>query len=136
MEHKRNKNMSVTQRSGAKLVRRALGFALNMELVMKRYLIAGTALLMMAGSTLAQQPPAPPVTPGNSAPPADAPAPPPPKPHGPDGDGPRGHMPPPPPPRGAHIKVENGDTKIDLRCAEADTTEACADIVMKLLDKN
>lgn len=101
---------------------------------MKRYLIAGTALLMMAGSTLAQQPPAPPVTPDKSAPLADVP--PPPKLHGPDGEGPRGHMPPPPPPRGAHIKVENGGTKVDVRCAEADTTEACANIVMKLLDKS
>jgi hypothetical protein len=45
-------------------------------------------------------------------------------------------MPPPPSQRGARSNVEDGDAKVDVHCAEADTTEACANIVMKLLDKS
>jgi hypothetical protein len=59
-----------------------------------------------------------------------------PGPDGPGPDGPRGHMPPPPPPsKGAHFRIESGETKIDVKCADDEPMKACADIMMQLIDK-
>lgn len=64
------------------------------------------------------------------------PAPPPPG-GGPDAPPPppRADMPmPPPPPRGPHVRIRPGGD-IDIKCAETDTTRACADIVLQIMDK-
>ncbi|WP_415623907.1 hypothetical protein, partial [Methylobacterium mesophilicum] len=50
------------------------------------------------------------------------------------GPGPDG-APPPPPPKGAHFRLERGDARIDVKCADEDSMKACADITLQLLDK-
>jgi len=126
---------------------------------MKRLLVSGMAFAAMATATLAQQPPAPPE---QMAPPAPqdhaAPPPPPSEPdvivHADDASprdraGPpkddnrpdmglyRHHrqMPPPPPSKAAHFRVENGGTKIDIKCADDEPTKVCADVLLQLIDK-
>lgn len=67
----------------------------------------------------------------------DAP-PPPPGPGGPrDGgwrDGPHGKRP-PPPSKAAHFRLEDGERKVDVKCADDEPMKACADIMMQILDK-
>ncbi|MER2279928.1 hypothetical protein ABS771_22865 [Methylobacterium brachiatum] len=48
---------------------------------------------------------------------------------------PPGRGPPPPPPKGAHFRLERGDTRIDVKCADEDSMKACADITLQLVDK-
>jgi hypothetical protein len=45
-----------------------------------------------------------------------------------------GHRP-PPSERGARIHVENGRTRVDLRCANSDSTKECADALVQILDR-
>ncbi|WP_296068391.1 hypothetical protein [uncultured Agrobacterium sp.] len=109
---------------------------------MKKLVIAGAALLIAAGSSFAQQPPPPPPGPADAGPSVDAPPPPPPPP-GPGGpreagwrDGPHGkRMPPPPPSKAAHFRIEDGERKIDVKCADDEPMKACADIIMQIIDK-
>lgn len=50
--------------------------------------------------------------------------------------GPRGRRPPPPPPgKAAHFRLERGDLALDVKCAEDEPMQACAAIVLQLLDK-
>jgi hypothetical protein len=42
---------------------------------------------------------------------------------------------PPPPSKGAHVILERGDARIDLKCADDDATKACADIALQLVDR-
>ncbi|WP_160003551.1 hypothetical protein [Rhizobium sp. 18055] len=124
---------------------------------MNRLLLSSLALTVLAGSAFAQQPPAPP--PGAEPPVADQQLAPPPPPGGPDAmnapraprdlaDAPRrgpghgefglrGHRPPPPPPpsKAAHFRIEDGDTKIDIKCADDEPTKACADLLLQVIDK-
>jgi hypothetical protein len=123
---------------------------------MNRLLFTGLALTMLAGSAFAQQPPAPP--PPGEPPVADQQAPPPPpppggpdgmtapgEPHGPAGGPPRGpergefgfrgHRPPPPPSKAAHFRIEDGDTRIDIKCADDEPTKVCADLLLQVIDK-
>ena len=60
----------------------------------------------------------------------DAPPPPPP-------GGPRGRFAPPPPPpsKAAHFRLERGDDRLDVKCADDEPMKACADIALQLLDK-
>lgn len=90
---------------------------------MKNVLIAAAAFAIISGSALAQEPPKPPAPPEAGAP---------------------GTPPPPPPPRGgprhapdksAHIRVEDKGFKVDVKCAEDQSTVECAEIVYKLLDR-
>jgi hypothetical protein len=63
------------------------------------------------------------------------PPPPPPGERGPRG--PKGDRP-PPPPRGAAIRIEHsadGIVRLEVKCAESDTTKDCADVAAQLLDK-
>lgn len=48
-----------------------------------------------------------------------------------------GHRPPPPPPRerGARFHIEDGRTRIDIRCADGEPTKACGDVVLQILDR-
>ena len=107
--------------------------------------LAGAAALLLGTAAIAQTPPpggprpgpeagAPPPPPGG---PRRGPGPdgaPPPPPGGPQrGPGPDG--PPPPPPKGAHFRLERGDARIDVKCADEDSMKACADITLQLLDK-
>jgi hypothetical protein len=100
---------------------------------MRSMLMAFAVLVLAAGSGHAEEPaPAQP-------PPPDARMEPPPM-HGPrDFHGRRGfrdaERPPPPPSRAARFRIERGDLKLDVRCAEEETMRACADIVLQLLDK-
>ncbi len=48
--------------------------------------------------------------------------------------GPDGHRPPPPPPRGAHIDLQRGDLRVNVKCADDEPTKVCADIAMQMLD--
>jgi hypothetical protein len=118
---------------------------------MKTYILSAVALAALAGTVFAQQPPAPPHA-GAPAPTADVGSPPPP-PGGPDrqpgeqvgpslrGPGedlaPHGHRPPPPPPpsKAAHFRIEDDETKIDVKCADDEPMKACADIVLNILDR-
>ncbi|NSY49198.1 hypothetical protein [Agrobacterium tumefaciens] len=106
---------------------------------MKKLVIAGAAFLIAAGSSFAQQPPPPP-GPADAGSRADAPPPPPPP--GPRGpreagwrDGPHGRRMPPPPSKAAHFRIEDGERKIDVKCADDEPIKACADIMMQLIDK-
>lgn len=119
---------------------------------MKRYLMSALALAALTGSAFAQQPPAPPAPagaptaadavmppppPGGPVDPQDRAAPPPP-PRGPEGAmGPHGHRPPPPPPpsKAAHFRVEDGETRIDIKCADDEPMKACADILLQVIDR-
>ena len=104
-----------------------------------------TALLVALGATavLAQAPPPPPGGPAGARPGMDAPPPPPPPPPG----GPRGAMdgpppppgmrppPPPPPSKAARFRVEQGDMKVDVKCADDEPMKACGDIAIQMIDK-
>jgi hypothetical protein len=110
--------------------------------------LAGVAALLSGTVAFAQTPP-----PGDPRPGPESGAPPPPPPpggprRGPGADGPppppggpqrdaggRPPPPPPPPPKGAHFIIERGDARLDVKCADDDTTKACADITLQLLDK-
>jgi hypothetical protein len=112
---------------------------------MKAVMISSLALALLAGAALADTP-APPL-PG--APPAPGmKAPPPPPPGGPDAmddgpggppppPGPRGPRPPPPPPpsKAAHFRVEQGDTVVDVKCADEEPTKTCGEFTLQLLDR-
>ncbi|MGO7091912.1 hypothetical protein [Rhizobium leguminosarum] len=48
----------------------------------------------------------------------------------------RGHRPPPPPPsKAAHFRIEDGNTRIDLKCAEDEPMKACADLLLQVMDR-
>jgi len=114
---------------------------------MRRLVLSIIALVALAGTAVAQQPPAasspPPPPAGDMAPPPggpDAPAPgdragPPPR--GPDVDMAfHGHRPPPPPPsKAAHFRIEDGDSKIDVKCADDEPMKVCSEIVLQVLDR-
>ncbi|NNU64663.1 hypothetical protein G9X67_05075 [Rhizobium sp. WYCCWR 11152] len=132
---------------------------------MQRLLLSGLALAALAGTAFAQQPPAPPSAgpPPAAAEPGSPP--PPPSPSAPDDDeqmtdrpdarpgdrpdyrwhgrrgdmgfrGFRGHRPPPPPPsKAAHFRIEDGNTRIDLKCAEDEPMKACADLLLQVMDR-
>ncbi|MBY2983837.1 hypothetical protein [Rhizobium leguminosarum] len=132
---------------------------------MQRLLLSGLALAALAGTAFAQQPPAPPSagTPPAAAEPGSPP--PPPSPSTPDDDeqmtdrpdarpgdrpeyrwhgrrgdmgfrGFRGHRPPPPPPsKAAHFRIEDGNTRIDLKCAEDEPMKVCADLLLQVMDR-
>ncbi|API51170.1 hypothetical protein HFO42_04750 [Rhizobium leguminosarum] len=131
---------------------------------MQRFLLSGLALAALAGTAFAQQPPAPPSagTPPVVGDPA-SPPPPPPNPsasdddermmgepdarpgdrpdyrwHGRRGDmgfrGFRGHRP-PPPSKAAHFRIEDRNTRIDLKCAEDEPMKACADLLLQVMDR-
>ena len=123
---------------------------------MNKLLLSGFALVTLASSALAQQPPTPAGAPPESVGQPTPPPPPPPAggpktpglggpqhdPAGPPRDGPRedvgmrGHRPPPPPPsKGAHFRIEDGDTKIDIKCAENEPMKACADLLLQAMDR-
>ncbi|MER2218595.1 hypothetical protein [Methylobacterium brachiatum] len=74
--------------------------------------LAGAAALLLGTAAIAQTPP-----PGGPRP------------------GPEAGAPPPPPPKGAHFRLERGDTRIDVKCADEDSMKACADITLQLVDK-
>ncbi|MBY2906547.1 hypothetical protein HF263_05425 [Rhizobium leguminosarum] len=131
---------------------------------MQRLLLSGLALAALAGTAFAQQPPAPPSagTPPAAAEPGSPP--PPPSPSTPDDDeqmtdrpdarpgdrpeyrwhgrrgdmgfrGFRGHRPPPPPSKAAHFRIEDGNTRIDLKCAEDEPMKVCADLLLQVMDR-
>uniref|UniRef100_UPI0005BBF14B hypothetical protein n=1 Tax=Methylobacterium sp. B1 TaxID=91459 RepID=UPI0005BBF14B len=99
---------------------------------------AGAAALLCGTAAFAQAPPPPP---GGPRPGPEAGAPPPPPPPGDPrrGPGPDGPPPPPPPPpqpsRAAHIVLERGDARLDVKCADDDSTKACADVALQMLDR-
>ncbi len=43
--------------------------------------------------------------------------------------------PPPPPPRAAHIRLQRGDTLLDVKCAEDEPMKSCADLTLQMLDR-
>ncbi|KKZ85919.1 hypothetical protein RPHASCH2410_CH19510 [Rhizobium phaseoli Ch24-10] len=129
---------------------------------MQRLLLSSLALAALAGTAFAQQPPAPP--PAGIPPAAAEPSPPPPPPqsapgddermtgspdgrsgdrpdyrwHGSRGDmgfrGFRGHRM-PLPSKAAHFQIEDGNTRIDLKCAEDEPMKACADLLLEVMDR-
>ena len=106
---------------------------------MRKFVLAAAAMALLIGTAMAQDAPPPPPPTGIGAPDApDAPPPPPPG-HGPRhdrGPGARDDAPPPPPPsKAAHIRLEQGDLNLDIKCADDEPMSVCADIAMKLLDK-
>lgn len=116
---------------------------------MKIIAFSAAGLVILSGIALAQEQPAPPPPPPSASfdagPMDDAPPPPPRGPgrhgergpmggHGPVG-GRDGERPPPPPSKAAHLRLEKGDLKLDVKCAEDEPMKACADIAMQLLDR-
>lgn len=61
----------------------------------------------------------------------------PPPPPGAGGPGRPGRMgpPPPPPSPAAHIRFERPGTMLDVKCADGEPMQVCADIAMRLLDR-
>ncbi|WP_037093994.1 hypothetical protein [Rhizobium leguminosarum] len=48
----------------------------------------------------------------------------------------RGHRPMlPPPSKAAHFRIEDGNTRIDLQCAEDEPMKACADLLLQVMDR-
>ncbi|WP_092587308.1 hypothetical protein [Rhizobium mongolense] len=50
----------------------------------------------------------------------------------------RGRMrdrPPPPPSKAAHFHIQDGDIKIDIKCADDEPTKVCADVLLQMLDR-
>ena len=107
---------------------------------MRYLLFTAAGLAMLTGLAVAQeQPPAPPPAPMAAGQPDDGAPPPPPPGHGKHGErGPRGGRDgdrPPPPSKAAHIRLEKGDLKLDVKCADDEPMKACSDIALQLLDK-
>jgi hypothetical protein len=114
---------------------------------MRRLVLSIIGLAALAGTAVAQQPPAasppPPPPAGDRAPPPSGPdasasgdrARP--LPHGPDGDMAfHAHRPPPPPPsKAAHFRIEDGDAKVDIKCADDEPMKVCSEIVLQGLDR-
>jgi hypothetical protein len=101
---------------------------------MRTYIRLTTLLVgLSATAAFAQSPPAD-TSPLPKAPPKVTADNPPPRTPGPRGPGPdMGHHL-PPLERGARIQVENGRTRVDLRCADSDSTRECADALVQILD--
>ncbi|WFS01543.1 hypothetical protein [Rhizobium tumorigenes] len=132
---------------------------------MKSIIVTGLAIAALTTSAFAQTaspqpaPPAPPAAQEKMAPPphsavpevmsdaTDAPPPPvpgcdapPPPPPGPREMGREmgmggHHRPPPPPSKAAHFRIEDGRTKIDVKCADDEPTKVCADTLMQIIEK-
>lgn len=47
----------------------------------------------------------------------------------------RGHPPLPPPSKAARFRIEDGDVKIDIKCADDEPTKVCADLLLQTLDR-
>jgi hypothetical protein len=45
------------------------------------------------------------------------------------------HGPMSPPSKAAHFRIEDGDKKIDIKCADDEPTKVCADVLLQLIDK-
>ncbi|WFU07665.1 hypothetical protein QA646_10010 [Rhizobium sp. CB3090] len=116
--------------------------------------IAALTLSLSAGAAFAQQapdtatptqpaqPPAQPPAQTETAPPANSPQPPAMGQHRPDDDammkgdwhrGFMGHR--PMMSKAARFRIENGDVKIDIKCAEDEPMKACADELNQILDR-
>lgn len=109
---------------------------------MKKLLLAGLALTLMATTAFAQADAPPPPPPAGLDAAATDKAPPPPPPPGPDSmrehRGPHGRdagPPPPPPSKAAHFRLRRGDVEIDAKCADDETMKACTDSASQLIDK-
>lgn len=108
---------------------------------MRVIIFTATGLAILTGIAIAQeQPPPPPPAPMEAGQPDNgAPPPPPPGPgrHGERGlrDARDGDRPPAPPSKAAHIRLEKGDMKLDLECADDEPMKTCSDIALQLLDK-
>ena len=115
---------------------------------MRKAIISGVLLTLLAGGALAQTNTAPPPAPTGAMTPnatMAAPPPPPPGPGAMDADGagappppPPGDRrgpPPPPPSPAAHFRLVRGDTVLDVKCADNEPMKSCADIAQQMLDK-
>lgn len=96
--------------------------------------LACVAALLSGTAAFAQAPPPPPGVP-RPGPEAGAPPPPPPPGDPRRGPGPDDPPPPPPPSRAAHIVLERGDARVDVKCADDDSTKACADLTLQMIDR-
>lgn len=105
--------------------------------------VSAVALALSAGASFAQQPSdAPPPPPGNTtaAPESNPPAP-------QAGSSDEGRSRAdwrrermrdrrlPPPSKAAHFFVQDGDIKIDIKCADDEPTKVCADLLLQMLDR-
>ncbi|GJE27380.1 hypothetical protein [Methylobacterium organophilum] len=106
---------------------------------MKRLVAAGLVTLLGLSAAVAE--PQPPGPPGGPPPgPAEGARPEGPRRGPPEGERDGGFRPPPPPPRmpetkGAHLRFHRGETGLDFKCAAEDSTKACVDALMPLVDK-
>jgi hypothetical protein len=129
------------------------------DITMRKLLLSGFAVVALATTALAQQPPVPPTA--GEPPAAGAQSSPPPPPSAGDPDtmdepdvgqpsdrpgsllhdrdryhafGFRGHHR-PPPSKAAHFWIEDGDTTIDIKCADDEPTKVCADLLLQVIEK-
>jgi hypothetical protein len=106
---------------------------------MKALLISSLAFAILAGGASAETPPPPGPPPVMGA---KAPSLPPSVPEGrdegavgpPPPEGRRG-PPPPPPSKAAHFRIERGDTVVDVKCDDDQSTKTCGDFTLQLLDR-
>jgi hypothetical protein len=119
---------------------------------MNRIVSSGVLLTVLAGAALAQEPPNPPAS-GEPPMANEQATQPPSQPSGPqagedrdrrpyyrDGDrrhlargyfGFRGHR----TSKAAYFSIDDGNTKIDIKCADDEPTKVCADLLLQILDK-
>lgn len=107
---------------------------------MKTLLLSAAALGVLATVASAQvaAPPPPPAPSADVAPPPPPPGADMPNPHGPGMAGPKGDRrgpPPPPPSKAAHFRLESAGVTLDVKCADDEPMQACADIALQLLDR-
>ena len=110
---------------------------------MKKILFAATALSFAATVAYAQTeaaPPPPPKPPAAGGPAVMPPPPPPPagpgEMRGPGRHGPGAwHKHHGMPSKAAHFRIRSGDVMINVKCADDDTTRACGQTVMQIIDK-
>jgi hypothetical protein len=87
----------------------------------------GAAVALLATTAMAQAP-QPPSGPARSPNPQAVAPPTAPAPSAPRSEG-------PPPSKAAHFRVEQGDSGIDVTCADDEPMRACADLAMQFLDR-
>lgn len=110
---------------------------------MRKITISAAMLMLTAATAFAQapaEPPKPPAAPPEITPENPPPPPAPPGPRGPDRDrrAESDRRPPPPPrphERGARIHLESGQTRLDIRCHDRESTRECGDVALSILDR-
>jgi hypothetical protein len=96
--------------------------------MLKQSTVCVVAAAALVATTAFAQAPQPPSARAPNPPAAGQSTPPPPS-------APRREEGPPPPSKAAHFRVEQGESGIDVTCADDEPMRACADLAMQFLDR-